>query len=89
MREGALRRLRPELRAAVELSQQDLRVEAPPGPFLLVLCRNLAFTYLDEAGQRAVAERIAARLEPEGILVVGKREELPANLAAWLRREGN
>jgi len=56
---------------------QDIRSEAPPGPFDLVLCRNLAFTYFMPAPQRDTLDRIAAVLRPRGYLVVGVRERLP------------
>jgi chemotaxis protein methyltransferase CheR len=75
---SGLLRLRDELRAGVELRQEDLRVAAPPGPFHLVLCRNLAFSYYDDASQLETARRIAACLEPGGLLVLGAREVLPA-----------
>ncbi|MBI4184792.1 MAG: methyltransferase domain-containing protein [Proteobacteria bacterium] len=71
-------RLDPRFRAGVSFLCQDLREEAPAGPFDLVLCRNLAFTYFAEAGQRAALARIAAVLHPGGALVVGQRERLPA-----------
>jgi chemotaxis protein methyltransferase CheR len=70
--------LKPELRAPVRFLRADLRQEAPPGPFDLILCRNLAFTYFDEADQRRVAARLAARLAPGGALLIGARERLPA-----------
>jgi chemotaxis protein methyltransferase CheR len=44
----------------------------------LVLCRNLVFTYFDEATQRSVLPRIARHIVPGGILVIGKSEALPA-----------
>ncbi len=43
-----------------------------------MLCRNLAFTYLDEAGQRAAATTFRSVLRPGGALVIGKDEQLPA-----------
>ncbi len=69
--------LRPEFREAVELRREDLRRAMPDGPFQLVLCRNLAFTYFADELQRRVLDGIAARLEPEGFLVVGAHESLP------------
>jgi chemotaxis protein methyltransferase CheR len=56
---------------------QDVRVETPPGPFDLVLCRNLALTYFDEALQREVMNRVAAELRIGGALVIGSHESLP------------
>lgn len=65
-------------REAVEFRHEDLRRVMPAGPFQLVLCRNLAFTYFAEELQRRVLDGIAARLEPGGCLVVGTHESLPA-----------
>jgi chemotaxis protein methyltransferase CheR len=65
-------------KACVELHHQDIRHEQPSGPFDLVLCRNLAFTYFDEPMQRRTVERLAERMPPAGYLVVGRHETLPA-----------
>lgn len=80
-------RVREDLLAGISFAVQDLRVEAPEGVFDLVLCRNVAFTYFDAAGQRAVAERLAAALRPGAFLVVGRGESLPDDLGA-LRAAG-
>jgi chemotaxis protein methyltransferase CheR len=70
-------RLVDQLRRGISFLCQDLREQIPPGPFDLVLCRNLAFTYYDEAQQRSIAERLAAELRAGGGLVVGSHESLP------------
>ena len=75
--EGELYRLRPRFRADLAFARQDIRRRMPKGPFELILCRNLAFTYFDEAGQRRLARRLARRLRPGGVLVLGKHEALP------------
>jgi chemotaxis protein methyltransferase CheR len=72
-----LHRLRPELRQGVELRRQDIRSELPERRFQLVLCRNLVFTYFDEPLQRRCLARLASRLEPGGVLLVGSHESLP------------
>jgi chemotaxis protein methyltransferase CheR len=72
-----LARGRDALRARITFRVQDLRREAPEGPFDVVLCRNVAFTYFDEAEQRVALRRIAAVLAPGGTLVIGKGESLP------------
>ncbi len=71
------RRLRAGWRRGVAFRRQDLRRRMPAGPFHLVLCRNLAFTYFDEPLQREVLGRLAARLAPSGLLLVGTHERLP------------
>jgi chemotaxis protein methyltransferase CheR len=76
-REGEQSHVRKEFREGVEFHRQDIRSEMPAGPFDLVLCRNLAFTYFDEVGQREVLRGIDARLVAGGYLVVGAHESLP------------
>ncbi len=73
--------LKQEFRPGVTLLQQDLRREMPEGPFDLVLCRNLAFTYFDEPLQHRILEEMAAHLAPGGLLVIGGHESLPASPA--------
>ena len=70
--------LLPRFRGRVTLAEHDVRTAPPAGPFDLVLCRNLVFTYLDDAGQRAALERIAGVTRPGGALAVGAHEALPA-----------
>jgi chemotaxis protein methyltransferase CheR len=70
--------LTEELRARVALRCQDLRTAAPAGPFHLILCRNMAFTYFAPPLQRTIAARLAALLVPGGALLVGRDERLPA-----------
>ncbi|HET9452212.1 MAG TPA: CheR family methyltransferase [Aggregicoccus sp.] len=74
-------RLREPFRAGVRFLQQDLRREWPEGPFQLVLCRNVAFTYFAPALQRRVLGELAARLVDGGLLVLGKGETLPEDAA--------
>jgi chemotaxis protein methyltransferase CheR len=93
-RERAFERRGPELclraafREGVELRREDLRRAMPDGPFHLVLCRNVAFTYFDADGQRAVLAGIAARLALDGVLVVGAHEALPEPTAGLERSGG-
>ena len=56
--------------------------------FDLVFCPNLVFTYFDEATQRSVIPRIARRIDPGGILVIGKSESLPSACASGKRSCG-
>jgi chemotaxis protein methyltransferase CheR len=62
------------LRQQVEFRQHDLREAPPDGPFDLVLCRNLLFTYFEEPLRTQVAEQVIDRLAPGGVLVIGARE---------------
>jgi chemotaxis protein methyltransferase CheR len=77
--------VRPAFRDAVELRPHDLRAEAPAGPFDLVLCRNMVFTYFDAELQRERLGHLASRLVPGGALVIGGHERLPEGvLEPWL-----
>jgi chemotaxis protein methyltransferase CheR len=88
--------LRPEHRELVHVLRHDLRDPPPAGTFDVVLCRNVAFTYLAAAGQRATLARLTGALRRGGALVIGLHESLPepcGPLAPWpaaraiLRRE--
>jgi chemotaxis protein methyltransferase CheR len=68
--------LLPRFRRGVTLAQHDIRTGPPDGPFDLVLCRYLAFTYFDDAGQRAMLRTLARVIRPDGALVLGNRERL-------------
>jgi len=72
--------LRPEYRAPVQFRQEDVRQVLPSGPFDLVLCRYLAFTYFDEPLQRRTLERLLTALRPGGALVIGLKERLPGGV---------
>lgn len=76
--DGELYRLRETFRDAVQLRQQDVRASLPEGEFALILCRNNAFSYFDDAEQERVLERVHACLNDGGFLVLGKDEHLPA-----------
>jgi chemotaxis protein methyltransferase CheR len=82
---GALWCLRPEFRQGVRFLRQDIRADAPPGPFDLILCRNLAFTYFDDAQRRNVLEIVTRELAPDGVLVIGRDELLPSGAAGYTR----
>ncbi len=69
--------LQADFKSEITWLRQDLREEMPEGPFDLVLCRNLAFTYFDRALQCRILEGLIARLLPGGVLVVGIHESLP------------
>jgi chemotaxis protein methyltransferase CheR len=96
---GSLRELPPPLvskafdrerqyREGIEFLQQDLRLGAPPGPFDLILCRYVAFTYFSLPLQAEVLLRIRNRLFPEGYLVIGGDERLPRDDAGLVPLAG-
>jgi chemotaxis protein methyltransferase CheR len=69
--------VRDEFRRGIEFLRQDVREELPPGPFHLILCRHVVFTYFDERLQLDILERMVEHLLPGGMLVTGKQEPLP------------
>ena len=64
-------------RAGVRFVGQDVRRQAPEGPFDLVLCRTLAFTYFEPDLQADVLARIAGAMTAGGYLAIGNHERLP------------
>jgi chemotaxis protein methyltransferase CheR len=78
-RVGARFCVRPCHRNDIAFFAQDLRAQAPSGPFDLVLCRYLAFTYFAPLLQRECLARILQQLRPQGYLVIGTHEQLPEN----------
>jgi len=69
--------LRPVYRRRVTWHPEDVRASMPDGPFALIFCRNLAFTYFDASLRRWTLRRLLARLRPGGLLLVGVDESLP------------
>lgn len=81
--------LRPEYRTGVRFRQQDIRLESLDGPFDLVLCRNLVFTYFEDALQTEIARVLQERILPGGVLVLGTHEVLPATTVGFREIERN
>lgn len=79
--QGRAFRVADHVREPVSFAQHDVRSGAPGGPFDLVLCRNLVFTYFDDDLQLEVGRRLVEMLRPGGALVIGGHEELPHGLA--------
>ncbi len=71
--------LHPHYQGMVQFRQQDIRTTLPGEQFDLILCRNLVFTYFDQALQQSTLERILERLRPGGWLLLGVHETLPAS----------
>ena len=80
--------LQPRFREGLTFLQQDLRARMPDGPFHLVLCRNVAFTYFAPPLQHEVLARLLERLTPEGLLVIGGHESLPEGATGLERAAG-
>ncbi|NIQ00652.1 MAG: chemotaxis protein CheR, partial [Nitrospinaceae bacterium] len=83
--ENGIYRLKKKFISRVRFLQQDLRQDAPAGPFHLVLCRNLAFTYFQPRLQHQALDRIRGALVEGGGLVLGAHESLPPTATDFCR----
>ncbi len=72
----------PEYRVGIELKVADIREPPPEGPWDLLLCRNLVFTYLDREVQVKLLPELLGRMRSGGLLVIGAHESLPAEAEA-------
>lgn len=84
-RRASVFRVRDNFREDVELRRQDVRLDLPEGPFRVILCRNLVFTYFEEVLQRRTLEGVVSRLSEGGFFVIGRHERLPpgSGLQPW------
>jgi len=82
--------LKTEYSDPVEFLVHDIRTGTPNGPFDLILCRNLAFTYFEKNLQAEILVRFRKALKPGGVLVIGVHESLPSieGLTVWSERLG-
>jgi chemotaxis protein methyltransferase CheR len=87
VRRGDVFHLRPAYTRMVTVGPHDLRDPAPNGPFDLVLCRNVAFTYFSSELQKETTARLEFCLREGGALVIGSHETLPEQcaLVPWRR----
>ena len=69
--------LRTPFRSGITFRRQDIREMMPPGPFNLILCRNLAFTYFDSDLEARILRGLHHRLAPDGVLIIGMHETPP------------
>lgn len=90
VKEADIYLLKPEYRRNIKILEQDIRQRRPDGLFDLVLCRNLVFTYFDDALQLEMAKHIVDSMHDGAALVLGTHEHLPKgvpNLTVWFVRE--
>jgi chemotaxis protein methyltransferase CheR len=82
-RKGSRFCITADAREKVAFMAQDVRTQMPPGLFHLILCRNLVFTYFDEALRRELLARLRDKLYEGGALVIGIKESLPPGFAGF------
>ena len=75
--------IKDQYRNSVNFSQQDMKETIPFGPFDLILCRNVAFTYFNPGLQRQIIDKVRCALRPGGFLVIGNTESLPHSSPGW------
>jgi len=71
------------VRNKVSFIEQDIRNKLIKGPFHIVFCRNMAFTYFDNALQLEILEHIRNKLIDGGALIIGGHEFLPAGFSGF------
>ena len=81
--------LKQKYRQRVKFAEQDIRRSIPTGPYHIILCRNLVFTYFDCDLQATILDRIAKQMLPGGSLVLGTHENLPKNSAGLVQWDPN
>ena len=64
----------PAIHASVRWECRDLLTDSDPGPWDMILCRNLAI-YLESGVVAQLWKKLRAALAPGGVLVVGKAEK--------------
>ena len=82
-------RVRAEHRGGITFALQDIRHERPAGPFDLILCRNLVFTYFEPALQQSMLDRIGSALRDGGYLAISARERLPRDQDVFEQVDGS
>lgn len=88
LRGGRRFRIRSELQSGIEWLCCDINDLPVSNRFHLVLLRNNILTYGNRAGREQGLQRVVDRLQPGGVLVIGRRERLPATVAGLERAFG-
>ena len=86
---GKFYAIKKTFRENIAFLEQDIRLQLPEGSFHIIFCRNLVFTYFEEALQRQILSGIIERLHERGILVVGIHESIPKGMTGVIQREEN
>jgi len=75
--------LESRLRNKASFIKQDIRDRFIKGPFHIVFCRNIAFTYFENTLQLEMLEYIRNNLVAGGALVIGGHESLPEGFSGF------
>jgi chemotaxis protein methyltransferase CheR len=71
--EGEDWRIKPMLKARTSFVVHNLLETPPPGRFDVILCRNVLL-YFSAERRRAVLDRLASAIAPDGMLILGAGE---------------
>jgi len=86
---GKFYEIKKTFREDIEFLEQDIRIQLPEGGFHAIFCRNLVFTYFEEALQREILSRTLEKLHRGGIFVIGIHESLPKGVSGIIQFEDN
>ncbi len=75
--------LEPRLRNKASFIRHDIRDRLTTGPFHIIFCRNMVFTYFDKALQHEMLDYIHHTLVDGGALVIGGHESLPDGFSGF------
>jgi len=89
LQSGKFYEIKKTFREDIEFLEQDIRIQLPEGCFHVIFCRNLVFTYFEEALQREILGRILEKLHRGGIFVIGIHESLPKGVSGIIQFEDN
>jgi len=73
-------RVRDELRRGIAWRVHDFTKEAMEGSFQMIFLRNSLFTYYSEQKQVLYGRQVLAQLEPNGFIVIGRKEKPPGGM---------
>ena len=71
----------------IEFIEQDIREQLPEGLFHAIFCRNLVFTYFEEALQREILDSILKKLYHRGVFVIGIHESIPEGVIGIIQHD--
>lgn len=84
--EGGDSVINPKFREQVVWLGHNLFWDPPLPDNHLILCRNLAYTYFTEPVQQEITRRFHQALPPGGLLVIGRKDQLPPGADRLFRR---
>lgn len=75
--------LKPRLRCKASFIQQDIRDRNTKGPFHIIFCRNMVFTYYENSLQLEMLACLRDNLVEGGALILGGHESLPEGYSGF------